>query len=37
MVYSPCEYLNYVHEVTLGSTDNGDINIGIVLAAFSGH
>ena len=32
--YSPCEYLNYVHEVTLGSTDNDDDNIGIVLAAF---
>lgn len=32
--YSPCEYLNYTHEVTIGSTDFDDDNIGIVLAGF---
>jgi len=34
--YSNCEYTNYVHEVTLGSTDNDNDKIGIVLAAKKG-
>ena len=31
---STCKYLNYVHEVSLGSTDNDDDTIGLVLATF---
>ena len=34
--YSPCEYENYTHEVTLGSTFNDDDFIGIVLATKKG-
>jgi hypothetical protein len=34
--YSLCEYGNYVHEVTLGSMDNDDDFIGVVLAAKKG-
>lgn len=32
--YSLCNFNNYTHEVTIGSTDNDDDNIYIVLAAF---
>ena len=31
---STCKYLNYVHEVSLGSTDTDNDTIGIVLATF---
>ena len=34
--YSLCEYGNYVHEVTLGSTDSDDDFIGLVLTAKKG-
>jgi hypothetical protein len=32
--YSQCNFGDYIHEVTLGSTDQDDDEIGVVLAAF---
>jgi len=32
--YSVCNFNDYVHEITIGSTDNDDDNINIVIAAF---
>jgi hypothetical protein len=32
--YSVCSFDNFIHEVTLGSTDGDDDDIGVVIAAF---
>jgi len=34
LLASTCKYLNYVHQLSLGSTDSDDDTIGIILATF---
>ena len=34
LTYSPCSYLNYTHQLSLGSSANDDDTIGIVLTSF---